>query len=487
MRFFVPNPAGALWIGVLVTFVVLGDFTRLFSKKNAVLAAVLVQAVFLLNVIEWGNQAGSRFAPWGFTAIYATTAAYLVGGLALAWRGSSLAWSPNLPDRALRVLVALVLLVNIVVVFGRRPDDAGYYTNLGARRWVETGVLPYGDVKLQGPDAPGFGAAATYGPLLYASHLPAQWVLRTKANPADADPMDKSYVRPKVLATQLTCFIFYIVSLFALFVIVRDLTNPAMGWAAVALYAGSPYVIGLGGDQFVVGGLAFISHIAPVSVMLLAFMARKRPVLSGALLAAAAGVLFFPLFVFPAWLGWRIWRREGAGRFALGFIGAGIAIAALVIAFTPAPEGSNAIRMFLASTLEHQEGVGARQYGASAFGFWGTHPGLAAFWQHPIWGDSSLLKPSFVVYALFCLATFFLARGRSLAQLAGLTAALTAGVQLWKTHAAGSYVEWYLPFLIVAVLCTGTLNTPSPLDTGVRQGPDDRPPTEPSGKGAGER
>ena len=453
LQFFVPNPAGAFWIGAIVAFVLMGDLDALLSKRNLVLAALLVQAVLLLEVIKWGNASDGRFAPWGFTAIYLTTAAYAIWGVTLALRGSSLAWTPNLPLRGLRTLVGIVILLNTVVVFGRRPDDAGYYTNLGARRWAETGVLPYGDLKLQGPTAPGYGAAATYGPLLYASHLPAQWLLRTKSNPADADPMDPSYVRPKIAATQLTCFAFFLVGLGALFAIVRDLRSPAVGWGAVGLYAASPYVMGLGGDEFVVGGLAFISHIAPVSVLLLAFMFQKRPVLSGALLAAAVGVLFFPLFVFPAWLGWRVWRKEGAMRFAAGFVGTGLAIAILVIAFTPAPEGTNAISMFLQSTLEHQEGVGLRQYGASAFGFWGTHPGLASFWQAPLWGTSSLLKPSFLVYAACCLAAFFLARGRSVAQLAGLTAALTAGVQLWKTHAAGSYVEWYLPFLIVAILC----------------------------------
>ncbi len=464
IRFFVPDPAGALWIGALVTFVVFGNFDELLSRRNLALATILVQAVFLLEVIKWGNQAGSRIAPWGFTAIYLTTAAYAAWGLTLALRGTTLRWEPNLTKRGLRTLVVLILLVNTAVVFGRRPDDAGYYTNLGARRWAETGVLPYGDLKLHGPNAPGYGAAATYGPLLYASHLPAQWLLGTKSNPAEADPMDESYVRPKIISTQLTCFLFYLLGLGALFVIVRDMRGPAVGWGAVALYAASPYVIGLGSDEFVVGGLAFISHVAPVTVMLLAFMASKRPMLSGVLLAAAAGVLFFPLFVFPAWLGWRVWRREGAGRFAVGFIGTGIAIAALVIAFTPAPDGTNAIAMFLSSTLDHQEGVGLRQYGASAFGFWGTHPGLASFWQAPLWGTFSLFKPSFLVYAAFCLATFFLARGRSLAQLAGLTAALTAGVQLWKTHAAGSYVEWYLPFLIVALLCSGSISSMSRSD-----------------------
>jgi hypothetical protein len=467
IRFFVPNPAGALWIGALVMFVVFGNWNEVFSKRNFVLAALLVQAVFLLEVIKWGNQTGSGIPRWGFTAIYLTTAAYAAWGLTLSLRGTTIRWQPNLPERGLRALVAVIVLINVAVVFGRSPDDAGIYTNLGARRWAETGVLPYGDLMLRGPDAPGYGAAATYGPLLYASHLPAQWLVGTRSNPADVNPMDESYVRPKVIATQLTCFIFYLLSLGALFISVRALSNPAVGWGAVALYAASPYVIGLGGDDFVVGGLAFISHIAPVAVMLLAFMTTKRPLLSGALLAAAAGVLFFPLFVFPAWLGWRVWRKEDPLQFAAGFIGAGLAIAILVVAFTPAPEGSNAITMFLSSTLEHQEGIGLRQYGGSTFGFWGTHPGLAAFWQAPLWGSSSLLKPSFLVYALFCVAAFFLARGRSLAQLAGLTAALTAGVQLWKTHAAGSYVEWYLPFLIVAIICHDSRGPATRLEAGI--------------------
>jgi hypothetical protein len=462
IRVFVPNPAGAIWIGVITVFATFGDFRQLLSKKNLILVAVLVQAVFLLNVVEWGNSTNTQIARWMFTAIYVTTFAYTVWGVALTIRKSSLDWRPNLPARGMQTLVGLLLLVNAVVVFGRPPDDAGFYSNLGARRWVETGILPYADVKLQGPDSPAYGAAATYGPLLYASHLPFQWLAGVKANSASADPMGPHYVLPPVVATQLACFAFYLLGLLALFRIVRDLGDPSVAWGAVALFAGSPYILGLGGDDFVIGGLPFISHIAPSSMMLLAFMVYRRPFLSGTLLAAAAGVLFFPLFIFPAWLGWRVWRREGALRFGAGFVGAGLAIAALVVAFTPAPEGSNAITMFLSSTLEHQEGVGLRQYGASAFGFWGTHPSLASFWQAPLWGTFSLFKPSFLVYATFCLATFFLARGRSLAQLAGLTAALAAGVQLWKTHAAGSYVEWYLPFLIIALLCTRSNTVPEP-------------------------
>ncbi|NNG15045.1 MAG: hypothetical protein HKM89_01105, partial [Gemmatimonadales bacterium] len=80
IRIFVPNPAGAIWIGVIIVFVTLGDFRQLLSKKNLVLSALLVQAAFLLNVVEWGNAADRQFARWGFTAIYVTTFAYTVWG-----------------------------------------------------------------------------------------------------------------------------------------------------------------------------------------------------------------------------------------------------------------------------------------------------------------------------------------------------------------------------------------------------------------------
>ena len=77
---------------------------------------------------------------------------------------------------------------------------------------------------------------------------------------------------------------------------------------------------------------------------------------------------------------------------------------------------------------------------------------MAGFWQNPVVGSGSLFKPTFLLYVLLVASSFVLARGWSIAQLAGLTACLTAAVQLWKTNATGSYVEWYLPLLIVAVL-----------------------------------
>jgi hypothetical protein len=465
---FVPNPAGALWIGALVAFIAFGDYTRALGRRNVQLAALLLLAPVMADVMRWEYQPESPLAALTFTLIFLLTLGYAVWGVALSRQVGTSPWRPNLPAPSLRVLLGILLLLDLVVVLGRAPDDAGYYTNLGARRWAETGTIPYADLKLRGPDAPGYGASATYGPLLYVAHMPFQLVVGAASNSPEVDPRTPAYVRPPIQATQLTCYGFLLLGVWSLFRIVRRAAGEETALAAAALYAGSPYVLGLGGDTHVIGGLAFISHIAPSAVMLAALALAHRPLLSGMTLAAATGVLFYPVFAFPAWFGWRLWRRESPWRFALGFALAGALIGAMVMLSSRGPGSDNPVRSFLQSTLEHQEGTNSGEYGASKFGFWGTHPALAAFWQVPVFGSTSLFKPTFLLYALFCVSCFFLARGRTLVQLAGLTAALAAAVQLWKTHAAGSYVEWYLPFLIVALVAGGGSTTSAAEPTASR-------------------
>ena len=444
----VPNQAGALWVGLIVTLLVFGDFRRPFSRRNAALLFLLLLAPLLVDVLGW-SESRARIV---FTAVFALTAAYALWGIILSRRASPAEWRIQLPVPALAGLLLGLIVMNVAVTLGRRPDDAGIYTNLGAQRWLETGRLPYGDSLLRGPEAPAFGAAATYGPLLYVAHMPAQLALGAARNPSDADPRDASYRWPPVAATTLTCLGFHLIGLVALLAVVRRDSSLPVALGAAALWAGSPYLVGLGGDDYLIGGLRYVSHIAPTAIVLLAFWALGRPIVSGALLAAGAGVLFYPAFMLPAFLGWHWWksRRDGL-RFAAGFAVVAAVLAVIVIHYTRAPAGQSALGLFVESTLEHQEGTGSREYGASAIGFWGTHPGLAAFWQKPLFGGTSLFKPTFLLFAAFAAATFVLARGRSRPQLAGLVAALGAGVQLWKTHAQGSYVEWYLPFLLIAL------------------------------------
>jgi hypothetical protein len=445
---WLPGQWTAIAIGFAVAVLLLGDRRNAFSWRHAAIVGLLLPAPLIVDILDLRGETQAR--RWAM--LFAATALMASWGAVLSFCRRRSRWAPALGGAPLAVLTALVVMLDLAVLVAGPLDDAGYYSNLGARRWVETGRLPYADPQLKGPASPGFGASATYGPVLLAVHLPAQWLLRTPENPPDLDPMKKSYVRPPPLATRLTCAAFHCLGLAALGLAVSRAAGRQTGLAAIAIFASSPYVLGLGGRQATVVGLAFISHVAPVATMLAAYAAVRRPALSGGLLAAAAGILYYPAFAFPAWLGWRWWRGERPLRFAAGFALAGLLIAAAVLVWTPAPSLAGRVDLFVESTVEHQEGFGARQYGSSRHGFWGAHPQSAAIWQRPIAGAGSLLKPSFLLFSALALGSFFLARGRSYRQLAALTAMLMAAVQLWKSHVGGTYVEWYLPFLLIALL-----------------------------------
>lgn len=446
---FSVNQGGVIAVGALVAFLVFGDLDRLRSPRNFVMAGLLMLAPFFVDLVN----AGPRRAAPTFAVIYLLTAVTAVWAWRLSRTSKPPDISPRLGRRGLQILLVAVLLLDFVQCFANPPDDAGIYSNLGARRWVETGTLPYGDPMLKGADSPAHGAAATYGPVLLAAHVPYQVLVGAHENAPDLDPMDReAYVRPPHLASQLCCFTFFLIGVVALWKTVEGLAGPERGLGAAILYASSPYVLGLGGDEFFAGGLMYISHIAPSAVMTLAFLFHRRPFLCGALVAAAAGMLYYPAFLVPAWFGYRLWKRDGWLGFLAGFAAVGALLAAVVILGTHTEPGENPVKLFLQSTLEHQEGAGGDQYGESPFSFWGTHPGLASVFHTPLFGSGSLFKATFFAYASLCIGSFWMARGRTLVQLAAMLAMLAAALQLWKSHATGTYVEWYSPFLLIALL-----------------------------------
>jgi hypothetical protein len=461
---YVPDLGGALWLGLVVALLLFGDSSRIVGPRNLAILGLLASAPFLNDIGRWSYEKHPGIAPWWWTAIFLITAGHAVWGAALARRERT-SWTPNVKRTLVATGAALLVLMNVLVALAKDPEDAGRYVNMGAQRWLETGILPYADPQLQGPTSPGFGAATTYGPLLYLSHVPPLLVLKRPYNPPDVVVRKGSYQRPPDLATKLVTIAFHLAGLAALFSVTRRLAGVEPGLGAVALYACMPYLAGLDAGNGSIAGVRFISHLAPSAVLLLALATTARPFLSGTLFAASAGTLFFPVFMFPAWLAWRIWRRDRPARFAAGVAVGGAAILALVVAFTPASSIWESIALFARSIIEHQEGTGPRQYGASTFGFWGTHPGLASFWHAPLVGSSPFANPVFLLLVIGCFAACWWTRRGGLVALAGVTAAIGAGIQLWKTHGGGTYIEWYLPFLILALIA-GRDPSPEPAGAG---------------------
>ena len=346
LRSWVPNQGGALWLSLLVMLAIGFNFKRPGDPRNVALVAMQALGFLFFDILRFLDLLHDRYAvtlmDWVFCGIVFVNV--LLMGLAV-WhvvRPQSAVWRPSLPVPALLSVAVLLVAIDLFAAAVRPPDDAGFFVNLGGQRLRERGLLPYGDPILTGTPAAG------YGPLLYAAHVPFQLVF----DPAPANPVsspspplgaDSTYVLPPSAATKLCTIAFHLLGLVALYRIGHAHAGPEVGWALVALYAGSACVLGVGGEAYFIGGMTFVSHIAPAAVTLAAFAALDRPAGAAVLLTAAAGVGFYPAFLAPAWLGF-YWDRPAARRRFLAMLaisGAVLALAVLVLSRPAAGRGAH--------------------------------------------------------------------------------------------------------------------------------------------------
>ncbi|MGE0451577.1 MAG: hypothetical protein AB7Q29_18535, partial [Vicinamibacterales bacterium] len=359
------------------------------------------------------------------------------------------AWRPHLRGRPLAALALALVVANVAVVLVREPDDAGYFTNLGAQRFRERGRLPYGDPLLTG--TPG----AAYGPVLYAAHVPFQVLLEPHSPNASSPALplmgaDATYRLPPPIATKLTTLALHLAGLFALWVVGRRLSGTSdVGWALVALYASSAFVLGVGGEREFIGGVTFISHIGPAAATLVAFACLPSPAWAGAMLAVATGAGFYPAFMLPAWVGY-FWRdRKGCQRLLAGFALSAAIIGGATLALSRPAHGQGRVATILSDTFGHH--TDPKGYGQSPFGFWGQREGVRRWLSTPTVGTSGLTTPAYGLFFGLVGASFFMARGRSSARLALLTAAIAFAASTIKVHSTGTYVAWAYPFLLIGV------------------------------------
>jgi hypothetical protein len=453
-----PNQGGVIWLAIFVTLVVAFNFQNWLSWRNADLLLLLAPSFLMVDLVRFavGLQDPYKLSLSGFAflGIFFLSVLLLIRALIGAFTRAAQHWTPNVPSSILVGLIALLLACSAYLVLVRAPDDCGYYSNLGAARMLETGKFPYADPLLRN------GAGATYGPVLYVAHIPFQLGLSLIGSNREANDhsqkqetllkVGREFVEPPILATKLAFLSFHLLAVLALVMIGRNLMGLPGGLGLACLYIGSPYVLGIGGETALITGTTYISHTAPTAVSLFAFAMLGRPWVSGALLAVGTGILFYPAFLFPLWLGYYFWRGRDWVKFAAGFLIVSAVIWTTTLLMTQTSPDETALAALYESTVGHQEAKHA--YGSSSFSFWGTHPRIAGVWQKPFIEGSYLFRPSVVVFGFFIAASFFMARGRAALQLALLTSAVVIAIQLWKSHAGGTYVEWYYPFFLIGVL-----------------------------------
>jgi len=445
-----PNQAGVLWLSLIVALLVAFDFDNLANPRNVDLLAIQAIGICLFEIIRFlrllQDPVYVALMDWVFSVLFALNV--FLFGRAL-WRIRHPApgvWTPSLGVRPLMAVACVLVVCDVTAALVREPDDVGFFVNLGAQRLRERGALPYGDPLLTG--SPG----AAYGPLLYLAHLPFQYALspaRVNADSPDLPPLgaNATYNVPQPLATKLCTVAFHLVGVAALFVIGYQLRSKQIGWALVALYASSAFVLGVGGDDYYIGGMTYISHIAPTAMTLVAFSLLRTPAAAGVALAAAAGIGFYPAFMAPAWLGHYWDRPRSRWSFAAGFIGAAIAIAVPVLLMSRPVAGHGLVGTILSDTFGHH--TDPRHYGFSPFSFWGQRQGIRGWFIHPLVGESSVTTPLFLAFVSGTIVSFWIARRTRAHELALLVGAIAIAASLQKIHPTGTYVAWAYPFLTV--------------------------------------
>ncbi len=172
-----------------------------------------------------------------------------------------------------------------------------------------------------------------------------------------------------------------------------------------------------------------VNHVIPAVLILWAFVAFRKPVISGGLMGLACGTLFFPIFLLPLWLAF--YGRKGALKFGLSLV---VVVAILA--------GSLLLTSIDAQAFREQLG-GAIDWSVVSFkadvdnGFWMTH-------------EAAYRIPVFVSFLLMLVVLTIFPRKKNLEHLIAHSTAIVVGTQFWYPQAGGIYLLWYLPlFLLV--------------------------------------
>jgi hypothetical protein len=197
--------------------------------------------------------------------------------------------------------------------------------------------------------------------------------------------------------------------------------NIRAGIAAATLYLLLPYTAQLTGR---------IDHVLPAALLVWAVAAYRRPLLSGMLMGLAIGVIYYPLFLLPLWLGF-YWQR-GLLRFSVGVVTT-LAVLVAALAFTSdslAAFGSQVREMFGWTSL--------------------APPVLQGFWAFDI------LKPAYrypvlVALVALCVSLAIWPAQKNLGTLMSCSAAIMVATQFWLPRGGGLWMAWYLPLVLLTI------------------------------------
>lgn len=194
--------------------------------------------------------------------------------------------------------------------------------------------------------------------------------------------------------------------------------NVKTGIGAATCYLLLPYTAQMTGN---------VEHALPAAYLVLAILTYRLPLLSGILLGAGAGLVYYPLFLLPLWISF-YWHR-GLGRFVSGVLVSLSALVGLLLIGGLSAFLTHLQKMF-GLWLPMMEGLE---------GVWSS--GVPAFFRLPVLVGFIILSLCFVLWP---------AR-KTLGTLMCGTAAVMLAAQFWHGYGGGLYMAWFLPAVLLTI------------------------------------
>ena len=197
--------------------------------------------------------------------------------------------------------------------------------------------------------------------------------------------------------------------------------NIVMGVGAATLYLMLPYTSMLTGR---------IEHILPAATLVWAILWYRRPIIAGALLGLASGLVYYPFFLLPLWLSF-YWHR-GFRRFLTAYLVVLSALTIVLLVYSSNGLFDDLTRMFGIQTPAMQ--------------------GLSGVWNRAAGGiNPSYRLPVLVAFVALSISMAIWPAQKNLGTLLSCTSAIMVATQFWHGYGGGTYMAWYLPTMLLTV------------------------------------
>ncbi len=369
-----------------------------------------------LLVVEYGlSHENRQVEQAGYIWLFATNGIFLVRLLLDPMMVRRPLLEPNLTVGGMTFLGVSLFIFLMANVINSQPQEADLAGAKGAEQVRALETAPPGDDSL-----------VTHGPGYPLLHLLPSIVTQQMLieNTARQTPQERDL--EKDVRRRATARVMAILSHLAIVVGIvvigyRHFDNIRTGIAAATLYLFLPYTAQLTGR---------VDHVLPAALLVWAVEAYRRPLVSGMFIGLAIGVIYYPIFLLPLWLGF-YWQR-GLLRFSLGVV-ATLALLVGSLAFT-----SDSLASFGAQVQQ-------------MFGWTSLSPDkLEGFWSFGI-VDEVYRYPVLVALMAFCISLALWPAQKNLGTLMSCSAAVMLATQYWHPHGGGLYMAWYLPLVLLTI------------------------------------